>query len=265
MNFEQVLRKFIRFPWLPVTERDEDVLRSVQSRCGGFEHFRETPDPRILQAVLHSCAIPIIQTQHMTRSPSTMERNRWGTLTPEEQKFVLDTLALNPRQHTSMLHLGIDHATNVRISYYVAASFALTTYTKPYLLHFDNLVQMALTSAQGDSFELADARMSGLLILMGTGGSVMGAEKVCGFLASLLRQRQHRGMTHAFLDVPDGEVLTKMMRNKLVSLEDVMKMYQSIFTPAMRMQAMMFGPNVYINPITRLENAGNERRQATVI
>ena len=56
-----------------------------------------------------------------------------------------------------------------------------------------------------------------------------------------------------------------MMRSQRVTTEDVMKMYQSIFPPALRMQALMFGPNVYINPITRLENAGNERRQATVI
>lgn len=265
MTFEQIVPKFIRLPWLQYAGKDAEVASSVAYDCGGMDFFREAPGPENMPLVLHSIATPIVLALHRGTSESLQKRNRWGALTGKEQALVLDTLALKPEQHNAVLQLVVDQDWRFKIASYMAAAFALTTYTKPCVMTYDKFVQVAFSSLSGDTFETKAIRGAGLFILVGTGGPIAGAERVYGFLSSLLSKRQAGGKLHVFMDAPDGKVLVNMMKGVRVSRDDVMGMYQSIFPQSLRIHNLLFGPNVYMDPIDKMESVRNERRQTAIV
>ena len=269
MTFHDIVPKFVRLPWKVFDGRehfrDAEVAASIAFDCGAADFFKTVPSPEELPDVLQSLAAPMVLTMLRGKGESLQKRNKWNSLSQSEKHCVLDFLGLSSAHHNSLLMLTVDNDWRFRMASYIAAAYAFTTYTKPYVITYDRLVQMAFNSLSGDSFEAAEMRGSGLLILIGTGGPIAGAERVYGFLSSLLAKRLSQGKLHMFIDAPDGPVLTAMMKGDRVYRDDVMKMYQAIFPQSLRVHSLFFGPNVYIDPIDHLEAARDERRQATVI
>jgi hypothetical protein len=269
MLFTDIVPKFIRFPWKVFSGkehfRDAEVAASVAFDCGGMEFFKQEPSDDELSSILHAIAPPIIMSLVHGKGESLQKRNKWPALSVEEQSCVLGTLNLVPAKHSSILMLAVDNEWRFRMASYIAAAYAFTTYTKPYVLTYDKLVQLAFNSLNGDSFEMTEARRAGLLILIGTGGPIAGAERVYGFLSSILSKRMSQGKIHIFIDSPEGSVLVNMMKKTRVQKDDVIKMYQDIFPQSLRVHNLFFGPSVYIDPIDRLESVQDERRKTIVI
>lgn len=269
MDIISIARKFIRFPWEVYDGKqhfkDEEIAASVAFDCGGTDRFKQPPSAEELPEVLQSIAIPVALSLFQGRGESLKKRNRWPTLTEEEKAFFLRTTCLNPSRHKMVLMLAVDPDWRYRMQSYIAAAYAFTTYTKPYVIFFDRLVQVAFNSVNGDPFEAVEMRNAGLLMVIGTGGPIVGAERVYGFLASLFNKRTMSGKMNMFVDVPDGAVLSNMMKETRVSRDDVVAMYQDIFPLSLRMHSYLYGPNVYIDPIDRMEKSQDERRQTIVI
>jgi hypothetical protein len=263
--FEDVLRKYVRMPWDSYSGKGLDVLNSVAFDSGGGEFFKEPPSEELRPVILHSIAIAVTIALRHSAGEALQQRNKWRLLSKQEQNLVLTALNLQPK-HTSVLQLFFDSSLPARLASYIAAAYALTTYTKPYVVSFDRLAQYVFQSLAVDCYEMKAVRRAGLLIILGTGGGAMaGAEKVYSFLNELLSYRLSKGRQHVFIDSPDGDLLTAMLAGKIITREDVIKMYKSIFPPALRMHNFFFGYNVYIYPVEQLEVLTGERREATVI
>jgi hypothetical protein len=270
MDFFEVAAKYLRFPWDVYHGnehfRDAEIAASVAFECGAGDFFKEVPSPDHMRDILHTCAKAVTLALIRGRGETLQQRNRWNFLTDDERKFILQITGLDTARHKSVLLLSIDADWRFRVASYVAAMYAFTTYTKPYVIAYDRFVQAAFNSFETDSFEMADLRRAGLLILVGAGGPVRGADKVYGFLSSLLSKRMAQGKLHMFIDAPDGNVLDTMLSGRQATRDEVRKMYRDIFPPSLRMDNMLFGPSVYLDPIDRpLTGFADERGKAVII
>ena len=279
MDFEGILSKYIRLPWVVLGGRehpnDAEVAAAVAFDCGAGDFFKQVPEDRAMLRVLHSIAIPVTISLLHGRGDALQQRNRWSSLSAEEKAVLLNTVKLDPVKHKSSLMVFWDDTWRFRMASYIAAAYALTTYTKPYVITFNRLVQITLASLGGDSFEMSQLRQSGLLVVIGAGGDVAGAEKVCGFLSSVLSERTAKGRQHVFIDAPERQLLEVMKTSKkpMVRSSDVESMYKEIYPSSRRMDSLLFGPCVHMYPMDLVvtttepstETSKNECGQAIIV
>ena len=273
LDFGAIVRKYIRLPWKVYSGqkdyRDRELAATVAHECGATDAFKQEPAYADLDKIFLSIA-PMI-TLELDRNIGGEEfRKRnvvWPNLPQAERDAVLQTLNLRPAQHDSVLLLEPNNMWRHRLTSYIAAAYAFTTYRLPYVMTFDQLTHAAFDSIHYETHVEKAMRSHGLLIILGAGAPRPGADKVYGFLSTVLEQRMRKGLRHMFIDVPEGELMEALSNKETVTRKQVSAMYSSLLPMSYRMGNWLHGENVYIVPVDWVDGQeiANERRKTTII
>jgi hypothetical protein len=269
MHFGDIVRKYIRLPWEVYDGKqhfkDAEIAQHVAHSCDAKDFFKVRPIPEDYADILFAMAVPLTIAMYRGKAEALKKREKWTALPEGEKRFVLDHLNLDPKRHLSMVSLIKDEEWQFRIASYIAAAFAFTTYLKPQVITFDELADIGTHDFNEESIKAKLIRNSHLLIIVGSGGGHRGSERAYAYISSLLTGRWLHGQGHMIIDAPEGTLLTKMLIGEDITRQDVMKTYEDMFPAKLRMSKFLYGYNVYVDPIERLEREANERRQTVTI
>jgi hypothetical protein len=269
LTFAEIISKFVRFPWEVCDGRenfmDREVTAALVSGCGVGEYFKVAPENKEFLSFLHAMAVPIIIASGCNKNESLQSRNRWKTLQEKERAFVLDELGLDMNNHHSMLALMVNDRAGERMASYIGAAFAFTTYLRPYVVQFHKLCDIIYDSISGSTIALEEIRKAGILIITGLGsGASLGADKIYGFLGPFLQRRSLAKGVNVLIDYAEGAVEKALISQTPIFRSAVEDMYSLIFKPALRMQRILTGENVYQYPLA-IQERMRERRKAVII
>lgn len=252
MDFEKVLRKFVRFPWEVWDGRenweDKKVGQTVASSCFAKEFFKSPPaDEKERLYVLQSIAHVMVLALLTQRGGEIDKRNKFHTLSAEEKKFLFRILAINAVEDEAVLQIVKKEAMVAKLASYVAAAYAFTTWTKPFVLDFDRMDAIAYHAAHvGASDEEKNLRTAGLLIVTGLGSPTKTNEPSYALLHKILATRAAAGRMNVFYDTPKGDMLLAMREGLLPTREEVVRVYLKAFPPHTMMQNFLVGFGVHM-------------------
>lgn len=250
-DLEFIIRKFVRLPWEVCdgaqNYKDKEIADSVAYSCHAGTVFREPPvDARELELVLHTCARVLIIAFLTQRSKSLVERNKFKTLTDEEKQFLFRSLYIDPLQHDSVLEVQRTQSTCARLASYVAAAYALTTYTKVFVADFEFLLGVSYQAMREPSPDEKSIRSAGLFLLTELGSPTHGYETTLGFLRHMLAMRATEGKMNMFFDIPHGKILQVLNAGKVPRRSELIDYYNEAYPPQFRLDAFLVGGNVHI-------------------
>jgi hypothetical protein len=269
MDFETIVRKFIRMPWEVCDSQehwqDYEVSANLEHSAGAGAYFKTPPKPENVLTTFMAISVPIICASGCSPNHVLQVRNRWKNLSEAEKNFVLVELGVDDEIHQSMLVLHTDKTRLQRLASYIAAAYSFTTYVKAKVITFQELGDIIYDSFGTDTIAIDEIKRAGLLIITDIGsGAMLGADKIYGSLVALLDYRtQHFGF-NILMDCAEGDV-AKAMRAKIpMYRENIISMYASRFKAELRMETVLTGDNVYIFPVT-MQGAARERGKTIII
>lgn len=253
MNLESILRKFVRLPWEVCDGKkhckDEEISNYVAFHGLAGTKFREPPKEgdekrRVLFAIANAMTIALT-TQGGT---ALTQRNKFPGLQDEEKKFLFDALGIDPLCHDSILYISKKDVISAELASYVAASYAFTTWTKPFVLNFERLCSVAFQSMRDTTSEEKLMKTAGLLIVTDLGVPTKMNEAAYAFLQNILAMRSSAKRMNMFFDTRHGKILSTFLKGKVPSREDVTETYLSMFPVSYRIDTYLVGEGVHIIP-----------------
>jgi hypothetical protein len=267
----EILRRFIRLPWQEFegegAAKYREITSDVRYNCGANDAFRKAPVGADTEnELLQSIAIPVIIAAMYSDNQQFQERVGWNRLPEKDRELVLRCLGIE-REHDSMLVLVKETRGLMSVASYLAATYALTTYIKSYVVMFDELESLAFDLNKDDSALYNNVLSCGLLVIVGFGsGNRVGADRIYGFIRSLLDRRVAKhGGTHVIVDTAEEAVSNLLYNGAFVQRHCVEDMYRDIFPPHLRVFRILTGRGVYIYPTAKHEAERRECGKTAVV
>lgn len=271
MELETVLRKYVRMPWEVWTGtehfKDREISDYVNFEAFAGDAFKNAPNERQYNAILQSIASAMTIALVAGTGDELSKRNRFPTLLDEEKKFIFRTTGINPVEHDSVLFIVQKEKSIQSLASYIAAAYAFTTWTKPFVASFEKITAVAFQSLRDGSKEEKAMRTAGLLIVTDFGMPTKTNDTAYAFLKDLLTMRAMRGRINMFIDTPSDIVLQRILDKKIPTRQDVVSTYVKMFPPQYRLHNLLVGAGVHIPMIDKytMTEGVNESRKAVVI
>lgn len=251
LDFETVVRKFVRLPWEVWRTRphpkDKEIADYVAYSGQAGTDYRDPPkDDAEYEQILHAIANVMVIAFLTQRGEALDRNNRFRDLSNEEKAFLFDRLAINPLEHDSVLQIVKKPEAAARIASYIAAAYALTTQTKILVANFEYLAGVAYQAQRELSPGEKTIRGAGLFIVTELGAPSRFNETTYAFLLHMLNMRAALRRMNVFFDTAHKEVLRKFNRNLLPSRDDVEDYYLEAYPAQFMMENHLIGGHVHI-------------------
>lgn len=261
------LNEFIRFSWdvakHPVNaspRKDSEVMQRLQHDSGFSPKFKEEPDERSKALLMQSVALPTIMAMTHGKTRTMLEHTKWKDADPEVKQQIFELYeGFIPEDHLFLFHMVRTQQQILLMASYMAATYALTTYTTPLMVDFDDLIRASFHSISGDRTLLNATEKAGLLFVLYPLANYPGIEKVSGPLFTMFAKRSDFGRPTVFLDMPQGEVARKIANKSVPNADDFKKMCKESVTGSTKFGYYLAGPSTYRNFNTPLRGLNVSR------
>ena len=270
LELEPILRKIMRFPWEVCQKnsnfKDKEIADYVTFHAFAGDAFKDPPrDEADREMILHTCANAMVIALTTQRGKPFDDRNRFYELSDDEKQYLFATLAINPLEHESILQFTQKTSTSLRLASYVAAAYAFTTYTKPFVLSFEKLADIAYQAQRDGTVEETALRQAGLFILTDLGAPSRVNETAYSFLLGILNRRSSLHRMNMIFDLPRGLLLKSFHEDAVPTRLEVIDTYLSAFPRSLCMDSHLVGGSVHMPLIDNVEVRSGEHRKAITV
>ncbi len=264
MRLEEALRNFVRMPWEVChgeqDYHDKEIAKILVSGCRAGDYFKNEPTPEYRDYVMQMIAevLTISLTKQTIDSISAMQNfERF----PDEQKdFIRKSLGIQ-LCHTSVLKITEDEELIPMIASYVAGAYALTTLTKPYVVDFDLLTDVANHSKIERCQQETDMRRAGLLVITDLDLPARTNIDTYSFLLNLLNMRSRKKRMNLFFHTPIGNLQRSYLQGKLPTRLEVVDAYLAAIPANIIIHNSFVGKNVHICDVDKMEASKKEQEE----
>ncbi len=264
MDLEKMIRPYVRMPWEvwkgQENFKDNDIARNLVFGANAGDYFQKEPTPKHRMMVLKTIA-EVMTIALATQSGGVLEeRNKFKDLPEEQKEEVRHYLGID-ECHTSILRISENNAIIPMLASYVAAAYALTTWTKPYVADFNLIAEVADYAKIEKCQQESDMRCAGLLIITDLQPPTYPNTEAYAFLRNLLSMRERKQRMNMVFHAPVDPLQKIYAKKELPSRLGVVEAYIATFPSQFMITNSLVGQNVHICEVDKQELIWKEQEE----
>lgn len=256
MEFEEMVRQFVRMPWEvwkgQENFKDNEISQDLVHSAHAGDYFKQEPKDEDRPTVIKAIAEVMVIALTKQSGDCLEERNKFKAL-PEAQKEKLRNYLGIDKCHANILRISSDNAMTPMLVSYVAAAYAFTTWTKPYVIDFDLLSAVAEQAKTERCQEETNMRCAGLLIIKGLDLPSYSNIDTYSFLLKLLNMREQHQRINMFFHTPFGKLQNLYFKNLVPNRTDVIDAYLEVIPHKYLIHNSFVGKNVHICEVDKVD------------